>query len=121
MFEEMNLKSPLNTDDWRIDSRSFEFKNISEMDFNKTYVVCGVYMCVDCGLIRAHGIMSVIDLDSSTGYRVNLPTRYNSMVKQITSASKYKDGINNEKCGVTFESVVTKRGNQCYNVKLIDL
>ena len=122
MFSELNLKNPTNSGDWRVDASKFEFKNISEIECDKTYLVCGMYMFHGNGTyIKSHGILSVIDLDTSAGYRVNLPTRYNYLIKQITSNSKYKDGINNEKCGVMFEQVETKSGNMCYNVILVDL
>lgn len=72
-------------------------------------------------LIKSHGILSIIDLDRHIGYRVNLPVRYNYLIKQLVSNQKYRAGINEEKCGVLFESAVTKKDNICYNVKLIDL
>ena len=123
MFEELNLSAPTNTGDWRVDASNFEYRNISDLEFDKTYMVCGIYMYKGSGnyAIKSHGILSIIDLDTSIGYRVNLPIRYNYLVKQINSAEKYKVGINNEKCGVIFEKALTKKEHICYNVKLIDL
>jgi len=123
MFEELNIATQSNKNDWRIDASGFAFKNISELEFNKTYMVCGMYMfrSNNNSAIKSHGILSIIDLDINEGFRVNLPVRYNYLVKQITQNTKYRNGINNEKCGVVFEECITKRDNVCYNVKLLDL
>lgn len=123
MFAELNQKAQSNKDDWRIDASDFEFANISDLEMEKTYMVCGMYMYRDTtnSNIKSHGILSIIDLDTNTGYRVNLPIRYNYLVKQITTTAKYRDGINNEKCGVTFTGNTTRRGNIYYVVELLDL
>ena len=123
MFEELNIVNQSNNKLWRVDASQFPYANISELKYGKTYMVCGIYMYrgTNNNSIKSHGILSIIDIDTNEGFRVNLPVRYNHLVKQITSVDKYKNGINEEKCGVIFSAGVTKQGQDCYNVKLVDL